>query len=167
VALGERLTPLGVEIERKFMAPGVPEGLDRCRSEDIEQGYLAVGPDAEVRLRRIGEERVLTVKRGAGAQRLEEEVEITEAQFQALWPLIEGQRLSKRRFYVPLDGLVAEVDVYGGELDGLITAEVEFESSDQSDGFHPPPWLGTEVTEDPRFANQALATAAGPPEAAA
>jgi adenylate cyclase len=146
-----------VEIERKFLVPQVPGGIDGCRSEDIEQGYLAEGAETEVRVRRIGETMLMTVKRGSGPERLEEEVEITEGQYRALWPLTEGERVAKRRFYVPIDGLVAEVDVYGGALEGLVTAEVEFSSRDEGQSFDPPSWFGTEVTGDPRFANQALA----------
>jgi len=73
----------------------------------------------------------------------------------------------ERSRLVPSDGgftLTAEVDVYGGELDGLITAEVEFESMGAGEGFEPPGWFGAEVTDDARFANQSLAQAARPPE---
>jgi adenylate cyclase len=115
-------------------------------------------------VRRIGDELFLTVKRGSGRDRLEEEIEITAEQFEALWPATEGYRLSKRRFYMPLNGLTAEVDAYGGELDGLITAEVEFDSSSDSEAFDPPPWLGDEITDDTRYANQALAKDGIPPE---
>jgi adenylate cyclase len=115
-------------------------------------------------VRRIGDESFLTVKRGSGRERLEEEIGITAEQFEALWPATEGRRLSKRRFYVPLDGLTAEVDVYGGLLDGLITAEVEFEASSDSQGFDPPAWFGNEITGDARYANQALAKDGIPPE---
>jgi len=146
-----------VEIERKFLVPEFPEGLEGCRSEEIEQGYLAITAESEVRLRRIGEAMVLTVKRGSGSERLEEEIEITERQYRALWPLSEGRRVTKRRFYVPVGDLVAEVDVYGSDLDGLVTAEVEFPSHDESQGFHPPGWFGTDVSGDSGFANQSLA----------
>ena len=144
--------------------PRGPSGLERCRSEEIEQGYLAADAESEVRVRRIGEESFLTVKRGSGLDRLEDEIEISAEQFQALWPATEGGRLSKRRFYVPLDGLTAEVDVYGGELDGLVTAEVEFDSVSDSEGFDPPPWFGDEITDDTRYGNQALAKDGIPPE---
>jgi adenylate cyclase len=146
-----------VEIERKFLVSDLPEGLEGCRSEDVEQGYLAAGGESEVRLRRIGESVLLTVKRGSGGQRLEEEIEITESQYRALWPLSEGQRVTKRRIYVPVDDLVAEVDIYSNDLDGLVTAEVEFSSRDRSRAFEPPGWFGSEVTGDPRFLNRALA----------
>jgi adenylate cyclase len=136
---------------------GGPSGLERCRSEEIDQGYLAADAESEVRVRRIGEQSFLTVKRGSGRDRLEEEIEITGEQLEALWPTTEGRRLSKRRFFIPLDGLTAEVDVYGGELHGLITAEVEFDSVADSERFDPPAWFGDEITGDARYANQALA----------
>jgi adenylate cyclase len=141
-----------------------PSGLERCRSEEIDQGYLAADADAEVRVRKIGQQGFLTVKRGSGRDRLEEEIEITQGQLEALWPATDGRRLAKHRFYVPLDGLTAELDVYGGQLDGLITAEVEFDSVADSEGFDPPPWFGREITDDPRYANRALAEAGRAPE---
>jgi adenylate cyclase len=141
-----------------------PSGLERCRSEQIDQGYLAADAESEVRVRRIGEESFLTVKRGSGRDRLEDEIEITAEQLEALWPATEGRRLAKHRFYVPLDGLTAEVDVYGGKLDGLITAEVEFDSVAHSESFDPPPWFGDEITGDAGYANQALAKDGIPPE---
>ena len=76
---------------------------------------------------------------------------------------MEGRHVTKRRFYVPLGALTAEVDVYGGELDGLITAEIEFESMDAGEGFEPPEWFGA---DDDRFANQSLAQTARPPDQA-
>ena len=155
---------LDTEIERKFLVAHGPSGLERYRSAQIDQGYLAADAEAEVRVRRIDEQGFLTVKRGSGRDRLEEEIEITAQQLEALWPATEGRRLEKRRFYVPLDGLTAEVDVYGGPLDGLITAEVEFESVADSEGFDPPPWFGEEITGDPSYANQALAKGGKPPE---
>jgi adenylate cyclase len=155
---------LAAEIERKFLVPRRSSGLEGCRFDDIEQGYLAADAESEVRVRRIGKGSRLTVKRGSGRERLEEEIEITDDQFEALWRATEGRRLAKRRYYVPLDDLTAEVDVYGGKLDGLITAEVEFDSVEDSEGFDPPDWFGVEITDDPRYANQALAEGGKPPE---
>ena len=119
-----------MEVERKFRLRQPPD-LSGSDADPIEQGYLAVGPEGEVRLRRKGEQTVLTVKRGAGLSRDEVEVEISPEQFEALWPLTEGRRLRKRRHVLPHDGLEIEVDVYEGELEGLIVAEVEFDSEEQ------------------------------------
>jgi adenylate cyclase len=150
-----------MEVERKFRLQSTPD-LAGSEPAPIEQGYLAVGADGEVRLRRKGEQTQLTVKRGAGLSRAEAEVEISPEQFEALWPLTEGRRLRKRRHLLPDDGLGIEVDVYEGELEGLIVAEVEFDSEDQARGFEPPAWLGDEVTGDERFLNENLAVNGAP-----
>jgi CYTH domain-containing protein len=100
---------------------------------------------------------VLTVKHGAGLVRGEDEVPISAALFAALWPLTEGRRVEKTRHLVPLGAVVAEVDVYAGALEGLLTAEVEFPSEEASRSFTPPDWFGDEVTGEARYANQSLA----------
>lgn len=145
-----------VEIERRFLVPDRPDWLEGCRSQAIEQGYLAIGESDEVRIRRRDDTAVLTVKRGHGEERLEQEIEIGDEQLGALWPLTEGRRLLKRRYLVEGDPTI-EVDVYSAELDGLMIAEVEFPSRHEADGFSPPPWLGRELTGDDRYANQQLA----------
>jgi HD domain len=85
-------------------------------------------------------------------------VEIAAEQFEALWPLTAGRRLSKLRHYVPTEAREIEVDVYGGALEGLIIAEIEFGPGEQPELFEPPEWLGDDVTGQPRYANQSLAT---------
>src|ERR1700761_9323497 len=131
----------------------------------IEQGYLAVDEDVEVRLRRAGDELFLTAKGGHGEVREEVEVSIDPQSFEALWPLTAGRRVRKVRHYVPLaHDLRAEVDVYEDALDGLRTVEVEFDSPEASRSFSPPPWFGQELTGDRRYANQTLATEGLPPE---
>jgi CYTH domain-containing protein len=145
------------EIERKFLVEEVPRAESAAAM--IEQGYLALDERGEVRLRRIGGELLLTAKSGHGQVREEVEVPIEPSAFEGLWPLTAGRRVRKVRHYVPLgEGLRAEIDVYGGALDGLRTAEIEFGSRAEADRFVPPPWLGAELTGDERYANQALAT---------
>lgn len=156
---------MAAEIERKFLLPGPPAELQGSPSRQIEQGYLAISDESEVRLRRSGDAHRLTVKKGHGISRQETEVELPAEVFEELWPQTEGRRVEKVRHLVDIgDGLSAEVDVYSGELEGLVTAEVEFESGEAADAFVAPDWMGREVTGDGRYANQTLATA-GIPEA--
>lgn len=145
------------EIERKFLVAEMPRAESAAAT--IEQGYLALDDRGEVRLRRIDGELLLTAKRGHGEVREEVEVSIHPKAFEALWPLTAGRRVRKVRHFVPLgEGLRAEIDVYEGDLTGLRTAEIEFDSLAEADAFAPPPWLGEELTGDPRYANQTLAT---------
>ena len=53
---------------------------------------------------------------------------------------------------------------FGGGLDGLIIAEVEFDSPESLTGFTPPGWFGTEVTDDGRYSNASLALHGRPPD---
>jgi CYTH domain-containing protein len=150
---------MGVEIERKFLVADREAAVAAAeRSEEIRQGYVALDPDVEVRVRRIGERRVITVKGGRGEVRRELELEIDAAAFDELWELTEGRRVSKRRHHVPGAGdLVGEVDVYAAELDGLCPVEVEFADEEASAAFSPPAWFGRELTGDDRYANRSLA----------
>jgi CYTH domain-containing protein/CHAD domain-containing protein len=155
----------GLEVERKFLVTELPPELDRFPSELISQGYLAIGEGGlEVRLRRRGENTTLTVKKGLGRTRREEEIGLAPEQFRRLWPLTEGRRVEKLRHLIPAeDGLTIELDTYTEELDGLATAEVEFDSEAGADGFEPPQWFGPEVTDDPRYRNARLACNGAPP----
>ncbi len=151
-----------VEIERKFVLTEPPADLPA--GEPIEQGYLAIAPDGvEVRIRRRAGRSSLTVKSGPAHVRVEEELEIDDRRFEALWALTDGRRIAKTRHLVPLgDDLVAEVDVFADAHAGLLTAEIEFPSTEASAAFAPPAWLGREVTGDARYANQSLALAGVP-----
>jgi CYTH domain-containing protein len=151
----------GVEVERKFLVSDRPD-LDGTESDEIEQGYLAIGTDGEVRLRRRGEKLLLTAKRGGGISRDEAEVGLDREAFERLWPLTEGRRLHKRRHVLPHGDLSIELDVYEGDLEGLAVAEIEFETEDEARAFEPPDWIGDEVTGDERYLNETLAAKGRP-----
>jgi CYTH domain-containing protein len=151
------------EIERKFRVESAPDSVLAGAPARIAQGYLAVGSDGtEVRLRRKGDRYSQTVKRGSGLRRRETEVTLSGEQFDSLWKHTEGRRLEKDRYEVPYRDVVIEVDVFRGALEGLIVAEVEFDSVEASRGFEPPAWFGDEVTEDGAYRNRNLATKGRP-----
>jgi adenylate cyclase len=150
-----------VEVERKFVVSDSPN-LEGTDFDEIEQGYLAIGTDGEVRLRRKGDRLALTAKRGAGLSRQEAEIELDRERFDELWPLTEGRRLHKRRYVLPHGDLKIELDVYEGDLEGLVVAEIEFDSEEEARAFEPPGWLGEEVTGDHRYLNETIATAGAP-----
>jgi adenylate cyclase len=152
-----------VEIERKWVPAAPPPGLTEHESRHVEQGYVALDEHAEVRVRRAGDERTLTIKSAPGMVRTEVELPLESGQFDSLWPLTEGRRVVKTRYLVPLEGgLTAEVDDYEGALAGLLTAEVEFADETSAHAFAPPAWMGEDVTGDPRYANRTLAVSGIP-----
>ena len=151
-----------MEIERKFLVGAPPDGLDAHPAEPIDQGYLALDGDTEVRVRRRAGRATLTIKHGSGLVRVEEEIAIDDARFERLWPLTAGRRIEKVRHLVPADGVTVELDVYGGDLAGLVVAEVEFAGEADSEAWRPPGWLGRELTGDERYANRSLACHGAP-----
>lgn len=146
---------MGREIERKFLVRG-----DLWQPSDagllIRQGYLSRAPERTVRVRLEGERAFLTVKGPArGGVRLEYEYPIpAEEAREILAGLCESPLIEKRRHRLLAAGRLWEIDVFAGENEGLILAEVELERPDAP--LELPPWADREVTEDPRYANSSL-----------
>jgi CYTH domain-containing protein len=154
-----------VEVERKFVAAN-PRPADQLgRGVRMRQGYLAEDGDVTLRVRISDAGSWLTVKAGSGLARTEVEVTIDDEAAEELWPHTNGRQLEKTRYRVelPESGLVAEVDLFEGELDGLCLVEVEFDSVDAANGFDPPQWFGREVTGQPGWSNADLARSGRPP----
>ena len=156
-----------VERERKYLLTEMPTFSGP--GVRLRQGYLAIDGSVSVRVRESGESGeagcTLTVKAGRGAVRTELEWPLTAEQFDAAWDQTRGRRIHKTRHRVPLDQDTIEVDVFHDDLDGLLLAEVEFESDDALATFEPPAWFGPEVTDDDVYTNASLAANAahGPP----
>lgn len=146
---------MGVEIERKFL---VRDDSWKALGHGVllQQGYLSSTPERTVRVRIEGESAMLTIKgRSAGATRSEWEYPIPMADAQVfLDKLCERPIIEKKRYRIQYDGMVWEVDEFLGENAGLVVAEIELSSEDQS--FTKPAWIGEEVTLDPRYFNSSL-----------
>lgn len=146
---------MAVEIERKFRTKGV-DFLANQEGERLTQGYLSHDPRATVRLRVQGDRAWLTIKgKTHGASRSEFEYPIPSADAHAMLEEMcpEGV-IDKTRYRIPVGEHIWEVDRFHGDNQGLVVAEVELDSEDQP--FERPPWLGEEVTDDPRYYNSAL-----------
>ena len=151
------------EIERKFLVTELPENLGDYPHKEIIQGYLAISEKMnEVRVRNRDNEYFLTIKSGFGKIRQEIEIKITIKQFNLIWEAIIGKRIEKTRYVIPYSYKFIELDIYHGDLEGLLTAEIEFESEEESIKILLPEWLGKEVTEDKRYKNQYLALNGSP-----
>jgi adenylate cyclase len=149
-----------VEIERRFLVAATPDGLPV--PSRIEQAYVTTEPIA-VRVRRLDDQHILTIKGGSGLERLEIERDLTSDEFDALWNVGTELRISKRRYRIDLDdGAVAELDLYDGDLSGHSVVEVEFPSVEAAERFDPPDWFGREVTADRRYSNAELARSGWP-----
>ena len=146
------------EIERKFLVKG-DFMKEAFQATEIKQGYLCGGSGVSVRARVRGDKGYLTIKgkrNVSGISRFEWEKEITAEEANALLGLAEGGLIEKTRYLVKnTDGKHTwEVDVFHGDNEGLIVAEIEL--AGEADTFDKPDWLGEEVSDDYRYYNSQL-----------
>ena len=142
---------MATEIERKFLIAGEGWRQDVERSIRIVQGWLG-GDACSVRVRLSDGAGSLNIKsRSLGPLRSEFEYPVPAADAGELLALCAGPLLAKPRHIVPVAGHRFEVDEFEGDNAGLIVAELELARVDA--GFPRPPWLGREVTDDPRYYN--------------
>lgn len=149
---------MGIEIERKFLVNGDGWRQQAQRSLEMRQGYLAgEGGKASVRVRLEGDEARLNIKAAVvGAARAEYEYPMPPDDARKLLGTLCVGTLEKVRYYIERDGLTWEIDDFLGANAGLVVAEVELDSVDQT--FSLPEWLGRELTDDRRYYNHYLAT---------
>ena len=143
------------EIERKFLVAD-DSWRDGTSGVRIAQGYLSQDPDRTVRVRIAGENAWLTVKgRTEGITRAEFEYAIPLEDARSLLGLCLPSVIDKTRHEISHAGHLWEIDVFHGENDGLVIAEVEL--ADESISPELPPWAGAEVSSDARYFNACLA----------
>jgi adenylate cyclase len=146
------------EIERKFLVDlktWVPQGPGTA----YRQGYLCSAKDRVVRVRLEGDTGKLTIKGATqGITRVELEYPIpAEDADLMLRTLCERPLIEKTRHKEHHGGKLWEIDVFHGDNDGLVMAELELASEDET--FMRPPWVTEEVSSDPRYYNSNLVTA--------
>lgn len=146
-----------IEVERKFLVESEAFIAHSSSYEDMQQGFLSTDPERTVRVRISGKSAKLTVKGPSsedGTTRTEWETDIPIDEAQLLMNLCLPGIIAKRRYFVPVGDLLFEVDVFAGENEGLVVAEVELKTP--NDSFPRPDWLGEEVTGDPKYYNSQL-----------
>lgn len=146
-----------VEIERKFLVLSNDFVNEAFSKKRIVQAYLNSDPERTVRIRIKGKQGFLTVKgkgNSSGMSRLEWETEIAVDDAERLLQICEKGVIDKIRYEVKIGLHIFEVDIFSGENDGLIMAEIELQSEGET--FEKPLWLGQEVTNDERYYNAYL-----------
>lgn len=157
-----------MEIERKFTIRSLPEHLTEYPCKELEQGYLCTQPVVRVRKSlKNGEAKYLLCyksklgmeKKEAGTAQVcrEEELPLTKESYEILRSKADGRVITKTRYLIPYRAYTIELDIFSGELAGLVFAEVEFPDEAAAAEFEPPEWFERDVTFDDRFKNNTLA----------
>ncbi len=147
---------MGIEIERKFLVKNNLWQDSVKKGTDFKQAYLTSGGSCSIRVRKEGSEANLNIKSATP--------EILRQEFEYPIPLDEAEELlslfcttavTKKRYEVEYAGKTWEIDVFSGDNDGLIVAEIELDDIDEE--FALPPWAGDEVSSEVRYYNTELA----------
>ena len=146
------------EIERKFLVTGSEWKRYVERSIRIRQSYLALTEAVSIRVRIVDDRSAyLTIKSAEQEMaRAEFEYPIPISDAEELMEIGTGLMIAKRRHFVPLGDDRWEVDVFDGDREGLILAEIELPAIDAE--FDRPDWIGDEVTGNPAYYNSNLAS---------
>lgn len=147
---------MALEIERKFLVDkSIWANTEKPRGNFIRQGYISADPNKTIRVRLTDEKAFLTIKgKSVGATRAEFEYEIPQNDAKELLDNFSESELSKTRYKIDFGGKTWEVDVFEGNNEGLIVAEIELDSENEE--FLKPDWIDVEVTDDVRYFNSNL-----------
>lgn len=141
-----------MEIERKFLITKLPDDLNNYKCRIIEQGYLSTNP--VVRVRKDNDDYYLTYKGSGMMVREEYNLPLTKEAYDHLIQKADGNIITKRRYEIPtMNNLIIELDIFEGTFNGVILAEVEFESEAQANTYTPPEWFGKDVTTCKEYHN--------------
>lgn len=143
------------EIERKFLVD-TEAWVPKDPGTHFKQGYLNSQKERVVRVRIEGAFAKLTIKgitKGLTRSEFEYSIPVDDADT-LLTHLCEQPLIDKHRHVELHGGHKWEIDVFHGENDGLVVAEVELPSEDTQ--FEKPSWAGAEVSSDPRYFNSNL-----------
>ena len=145
---------MAIEIERKFLVRG-DAWRQGAPGLSYRQGYLSTDPERVVRIRVVGDRGWLTIKgKNEGVRRLEFEYSIPKNEAEQLLELCQRPLIEKRRYRRRVGEHIWEIDEFDGDNQGLVVAEIELNAADEA--FERPPWLGDEVSDDPRYYNANL-----------
>jgi adenylate cyclase len=150
---------MGIEIERKFLVDhNAWNTLNKPAGVQYKQGYILSDETRTVRVRVTNEHGYITLKGPSGENRMsraEYEYEIPIAEAEQILAGFTTNGTQKIRYRIPAGNFTWEVDVFSGDNQGLIVAEIELKS--EADEFEKPEWVAAEVTADDRYANSNLA----------
>jgi adenylate cyclase len=147
---------MATEIERKFLVRDESWRELAHASRCIIQGYLANTDRGSIRVRINGDKASLNIKSmtlGIHRSEFDYSIPVDDAEV-LLQDMCMKPLIRKVRHLVDFEGHTWEVDEFEGENAGLLVAELEL--SRDNEEFARPPWLGDEVSHDPRYYNVCL-----------
>jgi len=141
-----------IELERTFLAKELPKLTD-CKFKDMLDIYIPKAINhAPIRIRKNGDKYEMTKKQplneGDSSRLVEQTINLSEDEFNALEKEVVGRRVYKRRYLYDFDGRIAEIDIFGKDLVGLVLVDFEFEKEEEKQAFSIPDFCLVDVTQE-------------------
>jgi CYTH domain-containing protein len=141
-----------IELELTYLAKSIPEGLDKSNMDEIIDIYVPESAEhPTLRIRKSGKKTVITKKEpkraGDSSVQIENTIPLTEGEYGEL-STVRGKRICKHRYRYNYQGHTAEIDVFSGDLKGLVLVDFEFSSNEQKQNFRIPDFCLVEVTQE-------------------
>ena len=153
-----------IERERRYLLSDLPEGMNRADPHlQITDNYMT---GSRLRLRKVREPRTnkwtvkFTQKFAPNPEDLSRTV-ITNTYLNALEAdvlstIFNSNEIRKNRYTFEFEGHKFGIDMFLGDLFGLVLAEVSFATDEELDNFTPPPFAIAEVTNEELFSGGRL-----------
>ena len=141
---------MAVEIERTFLAKYLPRDLLKYPYKDCLDIYVpSSSRHPHLRIRQLGEVYEITKKQPitSASHQQETTIPLSKEEFIEL-ATVKGKRVQKRRYYYRVDDHMAEIDIFGGDLSGLVLVDFEFISLDKASQFVPPEFCLINITQE-------------------
>jgi CYTH domain-containing protein len=140
------------EFELTYLARGLPAGLGKCPKKEMLDIYLPSShPHPTLRIRKAGDKLEMTKKEPVSgtdsSHQLETTIPLRPDEYAELSTL-SGKRVGKTRYYYHEGNTDYEIDVFRGDLSGLVLVDVEFKSAADKARFTPPSWCLADVTQE-------------------
>ena len=150
-----------IELERTFLLKEVPKNLKNCESIEILDIYIPqIVSHPILRIRKKGDVFEMTkkapIKGTDSSEQYEKTIPLSKEEFFELSNL-SGKRLRKIRYYCPVNKETAEIDIFLDNLEGLVTADFEFDSVEEKANFVMPDFCLADVTQEKGIAGGILA----------
>jgi CYTH domain-containing protein len=141
-----------LELEKTFLVSELPPQINGAQHERIEDGFITPYQNQPVlRLRHRGNKFEITKKaaldQNDASAHHEHTIDLTEQEYNALLSSFT-LKIRKIRYYVSVYGKQAEIDIFGGDLSGLITVDFEFKTPEEMQSFQPPEFCLRDVTQE-------------------
>ena len=147
-----------IERERRYLLDDLPEGLTRASPHvQITDNYIT---GTRLRLRKVREPQTnkwtvkFTQKFAPNAADLSRTIitnlYLTATESEVLG-VFEANEIRKNRYPYEFEGRKFSIDMFLGDLFGLVLAEIGFDSDEELDSFPPPPFVVEDVTHNKLF----------------